>query len=74
MNIALFLEMAADAAPDRIALVCDGTRWTYADLLAGARGALRHPGLSQVKSPGGSAALLQDVVETRTRAAALGAN
>ncbi|OHC98668.1 MAG: AMP-dependent synthetase [Sphingomonadales bacterium RIFCSPLOWO2_12_FULL_63_15] len=39
MNIALFLEMAADAAPDRIALVCDGTRWTYADLLAGARGA-----------------------------------
>ena len=39
MNIALFLEMAADAAPDRIALVCDGKRWTYADLLGGARGA-----------------------------------
>jgi acyl-CoA synthetase (AMP-forming)/AMP-acid ligase II len=39
MNIALFLEMAADAAPDRIALVCDGKRWTYAQLLAGARGA-----------------------------------
>ena len=39
MNIALFLEMTADAAPDRIALVCDGARWTYADLLAGARGA-----------------------------------
>ncbi len=39
MNIALFLEMAADAAPDRIGLVCDGRRWPYADLLAGARGA-----------------------------------
>lgn len=41
MNIALFLEMAADAAPDRIALVCDGKRWSYAELLAGARGAAR---------------------------------
>ncbi|GAC1572266.1 MAG: fatty acid--CoA ligase family protein [Novosphingobium sp.] len=39
MNIALFLEMAADAAPDRVGLVCDGKRWTYAELLAGARGA-----------------------------------
>jgi len=39
MNIALLLEMAADAAPDRIALVCDGKRWTYGDLLAAARGA-----------------------------------
>lgn len=39
MNIALFLEMAADAAPDRIGLVCDGKRWSYAELLAGARGA-----------------------------------
>jgi acyl-CoA synthetase (AMP-forming)/AMP-acid ligase II len=39
MNIALLLEMAAEAAPDRIALVCDGKRWTYADLLAAARGA-----------------------------------
>jgi acyl-CoA synthetase (AMP-forming)/AMP-acid ligase II len=39
MNIALFLEMAADAAPDRIGLVCDGKRWTYGELLAGARGA-----------------------------------
>lgn len=51
MNIALFLEMAADAAPDRIALVCDGTRWTYADLLAGARGAaalIRQSGVSHV--------------------------
>jgi acyl-CoA synthetase (AMP-forming)/AMP-acid ligase II len=39
MNIALFLEMAADAAPDGIGLVCDGKRWTYAALLAAARGA-----------------------------------
>ena len=40
MNIALLLEMAADAAPDRIALVCDGKRWSYAELLAAARGAV----------------------------------
>ncbi|MEO5587289.1 MAG: class I adenylate-forming enzyme family protein [Novosphingobium sp.] len=39
MNIALLLEMAAEAAPDRIGLVCDGKRWTYAELLAAARGA-----------------------------------
>lgn len=39
MNIALFLEMAAEAAPDRIGLVCDGRRWSYAELLQGARGA-----------------------------------
>ena len=40
MNIALLLEMAAEAAPDRIGLVCDGKRWTYADLLAAAGGAV----------------------------------
>jgi len=39
MNLALFLEMAAGAAPDRIALVCDGKRWTYGELLAAAQGA-----------------------------------
>ena len=39
MNIALLLEMAGDSAPDRIGLVCDGTRWSYGDLLAAARGA-----------------------------------
>jgi acyl-CoA synthetase (AMP-forming)/AMP-acid ligase II len=39
MNIALLLEMAAEAAPDRIGLVCDGKRWNYAELLAAARGA-----------------------------------
>lgn len=51
MNIALFLEMAAEAAPDRIGLVCDGRRWSYADLLAGARGAaalVRHAGVEHV--------------------------
>lgn len=51
MNIALFLEMAADAAPDRIGLVCDSRRWSYADLLAGARGAaslIRGSGCSHV--------------------------
>lgn len=39
MNIALLLEMAAEAAPDRVGLVCEGKRWTYGDLLAAARGA-----------------------------------
>ncbi|MEY4160053.1 MAG: hypothetical protein RLZZ136_674 [Pseudomonadota bacterium] len=39
MNISLLLEMAAEAAPDHIALVCDSKRWTYAELLAAARGA-----------------------------------
>lgn len=41
MNIALFLEMAADAAGDRIGMVCEGRHWSYAELLAGARGAAR---------------------------------
>jgi acyl-CoA synthetase (AMP-forming)/AMP-acid ligase II len=39
MNIALLLEMAAQAEPDRIALVCDGQRWTYGELDQAARGA-----------------------------------
>jgi acyl-CoA synthetase (AMP-forming)/AMP-acid ligase II len=39
MNIALLLEMAAETAPDRIGLVCDGKRWSYGDLLSAARGA-----------------------------------
>jgi acyl-CoA synthetase (AMP-forming)/AMP-acid ligase II len=39
MNIALLLEMAAEAAPTRIGLVCDGKRWSYGELLAAARGA-----------------------------------
>lgn len=41
MNISLLLEMAADAAPDRVALVCEGQRWSYGDLLAAARGAVQ---------------------------------
>ena len=41
MNIALLLEMAADAAEVRIGLVCDGRRWSYSELLAGAHGAAR---------------------------------
>ncbi|MCX7282716.1 MAG: AMP-binding protein, partial [Novosphingobium sp.] len=51
MNIALFLEMAAEAAPDRVGLVCDNRRWTYGELLAGARGAaelIRKAGCSHV--------------------------
>ncbi|MBB5686735.1 class I adenylate-forming enzyme family protein [Sphingobium boeckii] len=51
MNIALFLEMAAEAAPDRIGVVCDGRRWTYAELLGGARGAaalIRESGCTHV--------------------------
>jgi acyl-CoA synthetase (AMP-forming)/AMP-acid ligase II len=39
MNIALLLEMAAEAAPDRVGLVCNGKRWTYGELLSAARGA-----------------------------------
>ena len=39
MNISLILEMAADAAGDRVGLVCDGKRWTYGALLSAARGA-----------------------------------
>jgi len=40
MNIALLLEMAADAASDRVGLVCDGKRWTYGELMNAARGAV----------------------------------
>ncbi len=39
MNIALTLQMAADAGPDRVGLVCDDRRWTYGELLRAARGA-----------------------------------
>jgi acyl-CoA synthetase (AMP-forming)/AMP-acid ligase II len=39
MNISLILQMAADAAPDRIGLVCGDKRWTYGDLLKAAHGA-----------------------------------
>ena len=39
MNIALILQMAADTAPERIALVCEGERWSYGELYGAARGA-----------------------------------
>lgn len=39
MNIALLLQMAAEADPERIALVCDGRRWSYGALLKAAQGA-----------------------------------
>lgn len=39
MNIALILQMAADTAPDRIGLVCDGKRWSYGELFDAAKGA-----------------------------------
>lgn len=51
MNISLILQMAADAEPDRIGLVCDGQRWSYDALLAAARGAavsIRESGCSHV--------------------------
>lgn len=52
--------MAADAAGERTALVCDGKRWSYAELLAGARGAaalIRDSGCAHV-------ALLDESSET----------
>ena len=39
MNIALVLQMAADAEPGRIGLVCGGRRWSYDALLQAARAA-----------------------------------
>lgn len=39
MKLSLLLQMAADAAPERIGLVCEGRRWSYGALLAAARGA-----------------------------------
>jgi len=42
VNIALLLQMAAEADPDRTGLVCDGRRWSYGDLLRTAQGAADH--------------------------------
>jgi acyl-CoA synthetase (AMP-forming)/AMP-acid ligase II len=39
MNISLVLQMAADAEPERIGLVCGGRRWSYRALLQSARAA-----------------------------------
>jgi acyl-CoA synthetase (AMP-forming)/AMP-acid ligase II len=41
MNISLFLQMAADTDPERIALVCEGRRWSYGALYNAAQGAAR---------------------------------
>ncbi len=39
MNISLILQMAAEAEPERIGLVCDGRRWSYGSLLRAANAA-----------------------------------
>src|SRR6185437_9015272 len=39
MNLSLLLQMAAEAAPERIGLVCEGRRWSYGTLLTAATGA-----------------------------------
>jgi acyl-CoA synthetase (AMP-forming)/AMP-acid ligase II len=39
MNISLVLQMAADAEPERIGLVCGERRWSYRTLLRAAQGA-----------------------------------
>ena len=39
MNISLVLQMAVDANPDSIGLVCEGQRWSYRALLQAAQGA-----------------------------------
>lgn len=39
MNIALLLQMAAEADPERIGLVCNNQQWTYQALLNAAKGA-----------------------------------
>ena len=42
MNIALFLQMAAEACPDRPALSHDGKHYTYSQLFSAAKRAARH--------------------------------
>jgi acyl-CoA synthetase (AMP-forming)/AMP-acid ligase II len=59
MNIALILQMAADAEPDRVGLVCDGRRWSYGALLRAAEGAARNV----AKSGCGFVALLDESSE-----------
>ena len=41
MNISLVLQMAAEAEPDRVGLVCDGKRWSYGELFRAAQVAAR---------------------------------
>ncbi|MET0270097.1 MAG: class I adenylate-forming enzyme family protein, partial [Sphingomonas sp.] len=51
MNLSLILQMAAEAGPDTVGLVCDGRRWTYAELWRAALGAalaIRESGCTHV--------------------------
>ena len=51
MNFSLVLQMAAEAEPERIGLVCDGRRWSYGALWGAARGAaaaIRESGCTHV--------------------------
>jgi acyl-CoA synthetase (AMP-forming)/AMP-acid ligase II len=51
MNLSLVLQMAADAEPERVGLVCDARRWSYQSLLGAARGAaagIRNSGCAHV--------------------------
>ncbi|MFC4314582.1 class I adenylate-forming enzyme family protein [Steroidobacter flavus] len=56
MNISLILQMAADAEPERIGLVCDGRRWSYQSLWKAAHGAAQ----SILKSGASHVALLDE--------------
>ncbi|GFE79817.1 AMP-dependent ligase [Steroidobacter agaridevorans] len=56
MNISLILQMAADAEPERIGLVCDGRRWSYRSLWKAAHGAA----LNILKSGASHVALLDE--------------
>jgi acyl-CoA synthetase (AMP-forming)/AMP-acid ligase II len=56
MNISLILQMAADAEPERIGLVCDGRRWSYRSLWHAAQGAAA----SIAKSSASHVALLDE--------------
>jgi acyl-CoA synthetase (AMP-forming)/AMP-acid ligase II len=56
MNISLILQMAADAEPERIGLVCDGRRWSYRLLWQAAHGAAQ----SILKSGASHVALLDE--------------
>ena len=66
MNIALFLQMAAEACPDRRALTHSGTHYSYAELYAAARRAAyqfsttncRYVSLLDVSSPAVPVALM----------------
>src|ERR1700748_3464237 len=49
MNISLVLQMAAEAEPDRIGLVCDGKRWSYGALFRSAQVAACEIGASGCK-------------------------